>query len=164
MDMETWNARLSVVNDWLENSKDESDDFDDAKDIITMMCRRADKRGADNPDMLKKMWNIVRTELKQFEDAPITRRSVLPLHLQESLGIILNNAYDAHHAFFESSEFIQLVHFRRINGVVSTLESASDYAEWKTKTLKNQLLRLWKNGQWDGTQDGLLTIDHNDQE
>ena len=164
MDMETWNARLSIVNEWLENSPDESDDFEDAKDIITMMCRRADKRGNGNPDLLKKMWNIVRQELKQFDDAPITRRSVLPLHVQQSLGIILNEVYAGHYAFFESGASISLVHFRRSRGVVSTYTTADDYAEHKTKTLKNQLLRLWKNNQWDGTQAGLENIDHNNHE
>ena len=162
--METWNARLGVVNEWLNNSNNESDDFEDAKDIITMMCRRAEKRGADNPDMLKKMWNIVRAELKQFDDAPITRRQVLPQALQASLTVICQQAYQAHYDFFESGACISLVHFRRNRGVVAAYESPEDYAEHKTHTLKNQLMRLWKNEQWDGTLEGLETIDHHNPE
>ena len=164
MEMETWNSRMAVINDWLENSKNDSDEFEESGLIIKMMQRRAAKKGNDNPELLKKMWNVVRTELKQYEDSPVTRRSIYPEYVIESLGIILNQAYAAHHAFFEESEIIQLVHFRRNKGVVSTYETASDYAEHKTQTLKNQLLRLFKNEQWDGTVDGLTTIDHNDRE
>ena len=139
MYMETWNARLSIVIDWLENSTDESDDFEDSKQIIQMMNRRAQKIGNDRPEYLKKMWASVRAELKQYDDSPIITRSSLPQDLINTLGIIQNEAYQAHYAFFESSETLSLVHFRRQSGVTATYVDAEAYAIHKTKTLYNQL-------------------------
>ena len=89
MDMETWNARLSIVIEWLENSTNESEDFEDT---------------------------------------------------------------------------LTLVHFRRQSGVTATYANAEAYAIHKTKTLYNQLLRLWKNEQWDGSMDGLHTINFDNGE
>ena len=162
MDDETWETRISKVQEWMKNEKDlikSDEDVADSVDIIKMNIKRGGKRS----QMRKKYLSSILLEGRNHPNWPIQKgkESTLPQNVQDSLKTIGASVHDTYVEFWNDNPIIQQITVvsdrnKELGG--SPYEDAETFAKGRVLAVRQRFTKYFNDGRWNGnysSEDGL---------
>lgn len=154
MDETTWESLKIEVNEYLE-----ADTTLDAglRQVVELNLQI----GTNNPDERTAAEGALKALLKGRDGTPFRRgqKSAVPAAVRVSIDRICGVVEEAAIGYYNHDAVIGAITMKHIKSGGGQYDDAEDYASAVVKRTRNNLGKMFKNGDWDGSVDSLLGSD-----
>ena len=151
MDEMEWNSLVIEVNNYLA-----ADDQLDAS--LRQVVELNLQVGNNNPNERTAATNALKALLRGRDGPPFRRgqKSKVPAAARVAIDRVCGVVHEAALAYYGHDAVIAAISMKHAKSGGGQYESADDYAAAQSKKARNTLSKMFKDGSWDGTVDGLL--------
>lgn len=151
MDNTTWDSLVIEVNEYLE-----ADTTLDAglRQVVELNLQI----GSNNPNERNAAEGALKALLKGRDGTPFRRgqKSAVPASVRVAIDRICGVVAEASVQYYNHDAIIGAITMKHIKSGGGSYEDADDYASAVVKRTRNNLSKMFKDGNWDGSVESLL--------
>lgn len=151
MDNTTWDSLVIEVNEYLE-----ADTTLDAglRQVVELNLQI----GSNNPNERNAAEGALKALLKGRDGTPFRRgqKSAVPASVRVAIDRICGVVEEASVQYYNHDAIIGAITMKHIKSGGGSYEDADDYASAVVKRTRNNLSKMFKDGNWDGSVESLL--------
>ena len=149
MTMEGWQARTEEVADFIA-----IDGFDaQLRQVVQFQINF----GNENGEQQERVWDSIKSMIRGLEGSPVRRgkKSNLPASVNVSIAQISNEVSSLAAEWYDANSLLQSVLLRHAKSGGGTYDDGDDYGAALGKKIGTRLKKMYAEGTWDGTTEGL---------
>lgn len=158
MDNMKWDSLVIEINEYLEAD----DNLDGALRQVVELHLQV---GQENPNEREAAQNALKALLKGRHGTPFRRgqKSSVPASVRVSIDRIAGVVNDAALAYYNFDPVIAAISFKHSKSGGSAFDDAEEYATAHTKKMRNKLNKMFKDGDWNGEINSLLSSEETEE-
>tara|TARA_R110000751_G_scaffold132497_1_gene235016 strand:+ start:242 stop:715 length:474 start_codon:yes stop_codon:yes gene_type:complete len=152
MDDVKWDSLVIEINDYLEADEQ----LDGALRQVVELHLQV---GQENPNEREAAQNALKALLKGRDGTPFRRgqKSSVPASVRVAIDRICGVVNEAAVGYYNHDGIIAAICFKHTKSGGGNYESAEEYALAQTKKVRNNLSKQFREGNWDGSVNSLLS-------
>lgn len=152
MDNVKWDSLVIEINEYL----DADDSLDAALRQVVELHLQV---GQENPNEREAAQNALKALLKGRDGTPFRRgqKSSVPASVRVAIDRICGVVNEANMAYYGYDGIIASLSFKHNKSGGGLYEDADEFASAQTKKMRNKLSTLYREGNWDGSVESLLS-------
>lgn len=157
MDDIAWNSLVIEINEYLEAD-------DSLEEGLRQVVQLNLQIGTNSPSERNAAHGALKALLKGRDGTPFRRgqKSAVPASVRVAIDRICGVVEEASLAYFNHDAIIGAVTLKHTKSGGGAFESAEAYADSVVRRTRNNLAKMFKNGDWDGSVESLLPSETED--
>tara|TARA_Y100000361_G_scaffold127382_1_gene121748 strand:+ start:22 stop:507 length:486 start_codon:yes stop_codon:yes gene_type:complete len=154
MEEVNWNSHVLELEEFMAT--------DAVSEQLSQVLQFQINLGNENEEQRERVWDSIKSLIRGMPGSPVRRgiKPSLPAAVRVVVDSVVNTVETSASDFFNSDAAIQAVVLQHGKAGGGAYASASDYASYLGKKARSNMTKMFKEGSWDGSLDGLLgTID-----
>ena len=159
MEEGNWNSHVLELEEFMAT--------DAVSEQLSQVLQFQINLGNENEEQRERVWDSIKSLIRGMPGSPVRRgiKPSLPAAVRVVVDSVVNTVESASSDFFNADPTIQAVVLKHGKAGGGAFASSSEYATYLGKKARTAMTRLYKDGAWDGSLDGLLgTVEHSDEE
>ena len=152
MTMDGWQARTEEVAEFIA-----VDGFDaQLRQVVNFQITF----GNENPEQQDRVWDSIKSMIRGLDGSPVRRgkKSNLPASVNVAVAQICGEVSDLAATWFDENSLLQCVLLKHGKAGGGSYATGADYGEALSKKIGTMLKKMYNDGSWDGTTEGLSPV------
>ena len=149
MAMDGWQARTEEVAEFIA-----VDGFDaQLRQVVQFQINF----GNENTDQQERVWDSIKSMIRGLDGSPVRRgkKSNLPASVNVTVAQITSEVGSLAADWYNANSLLSLVLLKHAKSGGGAYDDGAEYGEALGSKIGTRLKKMYKDGSWDGTTDGL---------
>jgi len=149
MTMDGWQARTEEVAEFIA-----VDGFDaQLRQVVQFQINF----GNENPEQQERVWDSIKSMIRGLDGSPVRRgkKSNLPASVNVSIAQITGEVASLAADWYNANSLLGLVLLKHAKSGGGAYDDGAEYGEALGSKIGTRLKKMYKDGSWDGTPEGL---------
>tara|TARA_R110001592_G_scaffold224032_2_gene479579 strand:- start:22568 stop:23047 length:480 start_codon:yes stop_codon:yes gene_type:complete len=158
MEEVNWNSHVLELEEFMQT--------DAVSEQLGQVLQFQINLGNANEEQRERVWDSIKSLIRGMPGSPVRRgiKPSLPAAVRVVVDSVVNTLESSATDFFNSDGVIQAVVLKHGKAGGGSYANATEYANYLGKKARSNMTKAYKAQTWDGSLDGLLQIELNDEE